>query len=267
MSLGEQKIEMPTPGENDILKFTEIAKQLRVPFVIYADFETYVKPIQTCDLDPNSSHTSNISEFEPCGFAYHIVSTDRRYTKPPTVYRGNDIVETFMIQLLEEEERIIDLLRRIEPMQINSSIEDSFHRASHCHLCGLEFEKKYDKVRNHDHITGEFFGAAHRNCNLQFKQAEFIPVILHNLRGFDAHLIMQRLGKFKKKRINVIANTNERCVSFTISKLRFIDSFQFLTTSLDILVKNLKSSGEQHFLRLLQETFIKKRNLPILIHN
>lgn len=53
MSLGEQKIEMPIPGENDILKFTEIGKQLLVPFIIYADFETYVKPIYTCDLDPN----------------------------------------------------------------------------------------------------------------------------------------------------------------------------------------------------------------------
>lgn len=60
MPLGEQKIEMPIPGENDILKFTEIAKQL-LPFIIYADFETYVKPIQTCDLDPNSSHTISLS--------------------------------------------------------------------------------------------------------------------------------------------------------------------------------------------------------------
>lgn len=65
MSLGEQKIEMPIPGENDILKFTEIGKQLRVPFIIYADFETYVKPIYTCDLDPNLSHTCNLSTFEP----------------------------------------------------------------------------------------------------------------------------------------------------------------------------------------------------------
>lgn len=121
-------------------------------------------------------------------------------------------------------------------MQIDSIIESEFHTASHCHLCGLKFEKKHDKVRNHDHITGKFFGAAHLNCNLHFKQVEFIPVILHNLRGFDAHIIMQRLGKFKKKRVNVIANTctNERYVSFTISKLWFIDSFQFLTTSLDI---------------------------------
>ena len=51
MSLGEQKIEMPTAGENDV-KFSEIAKQLKAPYIIYADFETFVKPIQTCDLDP-----------------------------------------------------------------------------------------------------------------------------------------------------------------------------------------------------------------------
>lgn len=247
MSLGMQKIEMPTPGENDILKFTDISKQLRVPFVIYADFETYVKPIQTCDLDPNSSHTVNLFEFEACGFAYHIVSTDKRYSKPPSVYRGENVIETFLTQLLEEEERIMKLLHRIEPMQISTETDDVFHKATNCHLCGLKFEIEGDKVRNHDHITGEFFGAAHRKCYLQFRQVEFIPVILHNLRGFDAHLIMQRLGKFKKKRLNVIANTNERYVSLTVSKLRFIDSFQFLSTSLDNLVQNLKSCGEHHF--------------------
>lgn len=58
---------------------------------------------------------------------------------------------------------------------------------------------------------------------------------------------MQKLGKFKNKRLNVIANTNERYVSFTFSQLRFIDSFQFLSTSLDTLVLNLKSCGELNF--------------------
>lgn len=91
MSLGLQKIKMPTPGENDVLKFTDIAKQHRVPFVIYADFETYVNPIQSCDLESNSPHSSNISEFEPCGFAYHIVSTYKSYTKPPTDNEGRTL--------------------------------------------------------------------------------------------------------------------------------------------------------------------------------
>lgn len=247
MSLGEQKIEMPIPGENDILKFTEIAKQLRVPFIIYADFETYVKPIYTCDLDPNSSHTCNLSTFEPCGYAYHIVSTDKRYSKSPVVYRGDNIVETFLSNLLEEEDRILHILRRIEPMHMTIDDENLFEATTHCHLCGLKFQNRFDKVRNHDHVTGEFFGAAHNDCNLLFRQVEFIPVVLHNLRGFDAHLIMQRIGRFKNRRLNVIANTNERYISFSISKLRFVDSFQFLSTSLDNLVKNLKSSGEHYF--------------------
>lgn len=111
----------------------------------------------------------------------------------------------------------------------------------------LKFQNRFDKVRNHDHVTGEFFGVAHNDCNLLFRQVEFIPVVLHNLRGFDAHLIMQRIGRFKNRRLNVIANTDERYILFSISKLRFVNSFQFLFTSLDNFVKNLKSSGEHYF--------------------
>ncbi|XP_062569833.1 uncharacterized protein LOC134231854, partial [Saccostrea cucullata] len=238
---------MPVPGENDVLQFTEIAKQLKVPFTIYADFETYVKPIQTCDLDPNSSHTVNLSEFEPCSFAYQVISSDIRYTKKPVLYRGEDVVETFLNMILKEEEEILKLLKRIEPMEISEAIEKQYNEATKCHICGLAFDNKSTKVRNHDHVTGKVYGIAHRDCNSQFKQVEFIPVILHNLRGFDGHLIMQKLGLFKNKKLSVIANSNERYVTFSLGRLRFIDSFQFLSSSLDTLVQNLKSSGDTHF--------------------
>ena len=66
-----------------------------------------------------------------------------------------------------------------------------------------------------------------------------IPVIFHNLKSYDSHLIMQELGKFNLK-INVMPNRLEKYMSFTINnKLIFIDSFQFLSSSLDSLVKNL----------------------------
>merc|ERR1712240_578147 len=57
-----------------------------------------------------------------------------------------------------------------------------------------------------DHLTGQYRGAAHNSCNLNYKfskeknqkQSSFhIPVIIHNLRGYDSHLIMESLGKFK----------------------------------------------------------------------
>ena len=66
-----------------------------------------------------------------------------------------------------------------------------------------------------------------------------IPVSFHNLRGYDAHLIMQEIGKFKLP-INVIPNNMERYMSFMLGRqLIFLDSFQFMGTSLEKLVQNL----------------------------
>ena len=66
-----------------------------------------------------------------------------------------------------------------------------------------------------------------------------IPVVFHNLKNYDSHLIMQELGKFNFK-INVTPNGLEKNMSFSINnKLSFIDSFHFLSSSLDSLVKNL----------------------------
>ncbi len=74
-----------------------------------------------------------------------------------------------------------------------------------------------------------------------------IPVILHNLRGYDSHLIMQGLGKLKNKNINCIPNNAEKYISFSIDKLDFIDSLQFMNASLDKLVYNLAKDGADKF--------------------
>ena len=66
-----------------------------------------------------------------------------------------------------------------------------------------------------------------------------IPGIFHNLRGYDSHLITQKIGKFNVK-ISVIPNGLEKYMAFTINKnLVFIDSMQFMNSGLDTLVKNL----------------------------
>ncbi|KAK3106169.1 hypothetical protein FSP39_014172 [Pinctada imbricata] len=265
MTLGEQKVVMPTPGENDVIEFKDIAKQLRVPFVIYADFETYVQPVAQCDdLDPNSSHTINLSKFEPCGFCYQVVSSDDSLTQSPVLYRGEDVVDTLLTRLLAEEERLFKRIKHIEPMQIDMEIEHHYDTVTHCHICRKAFGKSSIKVRNHDHLNGKFIGIAHRDCNLQYKQVHFIPVIFHNLRGFDGHLIIRKLGKYKAKKLKVIANTQERYVSFSVSKLRFIDSFQFLDASLDSLVLNLKNDDTSHFKQFMHEFQSEKQREMLL---
>jgi hypothetical protein len=52
--------------------------------------------------------------------------------------------------------------------------------------------------RDHCHLTGKYRGAAHNECNLNYSFTQRIPVILHNLRGYDSHLIMQGLWKVKE---------------------------------------------------------------------
>ena len=106
-------------------------------------------------------------------------------------------------------------------------------------------------MRDHCHITGKFRGAAHNVCNLKLKVSPFltqIPVVFHNLKVYDSHLIMQEISKIEENneseklkgynmhKLSCIPNNAEKYISFNLGHLRFIDSVQFLLSSLDKLV-------------------------------
>ena len=87
----------------------------------------------------------------------------------------------------------------------------------------------------------KYEGSAHENCNINFKLNHKTSAVFHNLKNYDSYLTMQELGKFNLK-INVIPNGLKKYMSFSVNNmLRFIDNFQFLSSSLDSLVKNLKT--------------------------
>ena len=111
----------------------------------------------------------------------------------------------------------------------------SFSNSLVCHLCEKPLADG-DKVRNHCHLTRRFLG-----CNRNFKTPKHIPVFFHNLRGYDAHHLIQGLGEYDK--LSCIATTSERFVSVSLSKLRFVDTLQFLNASLETLGENLRASG------------------------
>ena len=95
------------------------------------------------------------------------------------------------------------------------------------------------KVRYHYHITGKYRDSAHRDYNINSRLNHKILVVFYNLKNYDSHLIMQELSKFKLK-ISVIPNVLEKYMSLIINnKLSFTDNFQFLSPSLDSLIKNL----------------------------
>ena len=113
-----------------------------------------------------------------------------------------------------------------------------FSKKTSCKNCNQKFMKK-DKVIDHDHISGKYRGAAHSSCNLKLRidpEKIKIPVFFHNLRGYDAHLIMQHIGE-QDGALSCIPNNKEKYISFSWRQFVFKDSAQFLLASLDKLVK------------------------------
>ena len=128
------------------------------------------------------------------------------------------------------------------------------------------------KVRDHCHYSGIYSGAAHSLCNLQYKIPSYIPVVFHNLSGYDAHMFIKELASSSpdEAKMGIIAKNKEAYITFLISvevdkyinkneeekskeiDLRFIDSFKFMSSSLDSLVNNLaRGNNESLDLRII----------------
>ena len=132
------------------------------------------------------------------------------------------------------------------------------------HICFKPFREGNRKVRHHCYYSGIYRGAAHSLCNLQYKIPSYILVIFHNLSGYDAHMFIKELANCGSK-IGVIAKNKEDYITFSISievdkyvdkngeekskeiELRFIDSFKFMSSSLDSLVNNLARGNNEFF--------------------
>jgi len=262
------------PNEESVLQFTSLAKTLPVPFVIYADLEALNMKLDNCENDNNKSWTLKTHRHEPCSFAYKVICLeDNRYSKAWKLYRGENAIYKFFESIFEEEKEIRAQLNKFKCSKPNLTIEENkvYESSKSCYICNSSFSDKNIKVRDHNHITGGFRGAACDNCNKHLRLTNTIPVIFHNLRGYDSHLLMQMLGKFKRQ-INVIPNNMEKYMSFsigtdiqdkdgktkTVFNLKFIDSYQFVSDSLGQLVKNLPKEKFKY----TEEIF--KENLEIM---
>ena len=231
------RVEMPEAGKNDKITFQNHHKQFLAPFVIYADFEALTTKIEGPELDPSVSSTQRTQLHETCSYCYVVVRCDGK-TETPVEYRGPDASEHFLRAIQAEEREIKKVLANPKDMLMTTEDILNHSRADVCHICEKPFACAGDSVRDHCHITGKYRGAAHATCNLKLRldpKTTVIPVVFHNLRGYDSHLLMQAISRVEG-RISCIPNNTEKYISFSLGQLRFIDSAQFLPTPLDKLV-------------------------------
>ena len=257
---------MPKKGEN-ILKFSNFYEQLPVPFVIYADFEAITKKVPGCKQSDEMekekekiSYSEAYQTHEDFGYGYKVVCCyDDKYSKPIQTYRGENVVYKFMEKMLKEVEYCKAVVKKKfnEPLVMTEDEEMCFKLMDKCHICGEKYTDKDVRVTDHCHITGKFRGSAHQECHLKLRikpESLKMPIIFHSLRGYGSHFIMQQIGKiantyaYKDKKgknqpltINAIPNNMEEYMAFMLGKhLTFIDSFQFMSSSLDKLINNIK---------------------------
>ena len=209
-------------------------------FRTYADFEADNEK----DNSKIGNRTTNIYKQNPVLNGYRIISEleevlESGYYESPL---GYDNVDWFVKEVIKLENKMAFYFKSTKKdiiMTIEN--EEDYKNNNICRFC--EKEILSDKVRDHCHLTGKYRGPSHNVCNINVKQKDsnFIPFAFHNFSNYDCHMFFKKLVDLKKDRVKfeIIPKTNEEYISVKYGCIRFIDSYRFLSESLDKLVKNL----------------------------
>ena len=107
--------------------------------------------------------------------------------------------------------------------------------------------KNEDKVKYHCYLTTEYKDSTYKECS---KIPRKLPIIFHNLEGYDGQLNFRELSKFKDINIQVIPKPSEKYMSIIIinNSIVFLGLLQFCKASLDNLAENLENKGFKHLM-------------------
>jgi hypothetical protein len=257
-------INMPAPGST--LRFSQLAHCIRHPLVIYADFESILQRSTALPAPTTTtgSSTTPLQVHKPIGWNACVVSDlpftgstalpnpdgSVRYIRT-TACSGEDAAETFLRFLQGVRQDVVGPLfdRDLPMLPLSDEQEASFEQQEFCLYCNRAL--RADRVHDHDHRTGAYRGAAHAVCNLEAGKVEGgrrwrqVPVFFHNLRGYDAHHLVQGMIALEQAapgelgRISVIAETSESYKSVSFWGFKFVDSNQLMPGSLAEHMSNL----------------------------
>ena len=248
------------PVQNE-LRFSDWSKTISPAFIAYADFESLLERYGNV----NQLHKPLAAGVLIVPGIDHEQSFDSEYKQ----FFGLDCIVDFLTYLEEWGKRIKIWYQQFaaHPMDLTDEEESTFAAAASCYLCKKHFENdENDKNRDHDHFTGNFLGAACNVCNLSRRiRKPFLPVMFHNLKGYDLHHIMKYgLANFPHWQITCIPQSSEKymCLCCNIKgsvQIRFLDSLQFLNSSLSTLASLLPSHKQVYSNTLAYPEYVRRR--------
>ena len=256
-------VEMPTKN-NNIIKYNHGEKSMKLLFVIYADLECLLEKMSTCINNLNESSTTKINKHTPSGYSIFTHCSFDKSKNKLNYYRGKDCMKKFSKDLREHVSKTINYEKK-KMIQLTTEEKIYHNKQKICYICKKEFNnndmaelssverKKNYKVRDHCHYMGKYRGAAHNICNLRYKVPKEIPIVFHNGSIYDYHFIIKELVKEFEGNFECLGENTEKYITFSVSikkkienkdleityKIKFIDSYRFMASSLSKLVDNL----------------------------
>ena len=245
---------MPTK-DNNIMKYNHGEKSMKLPFVIYADLEYLLEKMSMCINNHNESSTTKINKHTRSGYSIFTSCSFDESKNKLNYYRDKDCMKKFCKHLREHATRIINYeKKRMAPLTTKEEI--CYNKQKMCYICKKEFnnnDKKQLKVRDHCHYTGKYRGAAHNIFNLRYKVPKEIPVVFHSGSTYDYHFIIKELVKEFEGNFDCLGENTEKYITFSVPlkrkidnkvleinyKIKFIDNFRFMSSSLSKLADNL----------------------------
>ena len=226
---------------------------------MYADFESILESIQGAGNDLMISSLRGVNNHIPSGWCVRSKFAYGKVENLLKLYRGKDCVKKFCDHVIGEVRCLYHAFPE-KPMEpLTKKQLKKYEEASRCYICFKSCNGENPKVRDHCQYTGHYRGPTHMKCNLRYKVPPYIPIVFHNLLGYDTHLFMKELAALTDGSCGpmcVIAKNTEDYISFSIKvkvdeskeiELRFIDTFKFMSSSLDSLVNNLACGGSEFF--------------------
>jgi len=197
-----------------------------------------------CKNRDKCSHTSteNLTRLDP--IIYCIVVYDQKFDKIYKIeeYVGDDCVKKFIETLEKLELELTELIHVNQPLDINT-IPKNFNidNEKKCYVCLEPFIKNHEKNFDHCHHTGKFRGISCTRCNLQMVEQEKCNVYIHNLSGFDSHLLIAEYSSSKKTDLKAIPINSQKSKILQFGSFyNILDSLSFQPQSLSNLTETLK---------------------------
>ena len=181
-----------------------------MPFKFYADFECNVKKVNSSgrsDKGENASYTEKYQNHIPCSFAYKVICVDDKFSKPTALCRSENVVYKFIDAIIKEYDYCREVIKQYfnKNLLMSEGDEERFQMSNKCCICDKLFDVGDLRCKRSLSCNKKCRGSAHWSCNVNLKLTKNVPVIFHNLRGYDSHLIIQEINKFDVK-VGIIPN-------------------------------------------------------------